>query len=327
MTHRRAFLLAASAGILGLRAPAIAQPKPVRIGYLAFNSAAIGHDIFVAFRQSLRELGWVDGQNAVIEARYADGQADRLPKLVDELLQLQVDVLVVGSSAATRTSKSATTTVPIVMLASADAVGEGFVASLSRPGGNVTGMTLLAGPQIASKQLELLREIVPAATRVAALTNPRNGSHSAFIKELRAAARKPDAQLQPVAAASPEELDDAFAAMTKERAAALLVLSDAMFLGERRRIVDLARKSALPAMYSQREFVDDGGLASYGPSLVDMSRRAAKHVDKILRGAKPSAVPVEQPTKFELVVNMRAARALGITMPQSLLLRADEVVE
>ena len=186
-----------------------------RIGYLAFNSAVIGRDLLIAFRQTMRELGWVDGQNIVIETRFADGEVDRLPALVGEFLALKVDLIVVGSSATTRASKSATTTIPIVMLASADAVGEGFVASLASPGGNITGMTFLAGPEIASKQLELLREIAPAATRVAFLMNPRNESHAAFAAELKTAARTLGTQLQPVRAGSPNQLDDAFAAMAK----------------------------------------------------------------------------------------------------------------
>ena len=329
MIDRRTFVFAASAGILGARCPAIAQstPKLHRIGYIAFNSAVIGRDILTDFRQTLRELGWIDGQNIIIETRFADGDVDRLPALVGELLRLDVDVLVTGSSAATRAGKSATTTVPIVMLASADAVGEGFVASLARPGGNITGMTLLAGPEIASKQLEFLRDIAPAAKDVAVLINPRNGSHAAFAAELKTAASRLGIQLHPARAGSPDQLERAFAAVVKERAAALLVLSDAMFLGERQRIADLARTSALPAMYSQKEFVEGGGLISYGPSLTDMSRRAAKHVDKILRGAKPNGVPVEQPTKFELFINTRTAAELGITIPQGLRLRVDKEIE
>jgi len=275
----------------------------------------------------MAQLGWIDGQNIVIETRFADGEVDRLPVLAGELLALNVDLIVAGSSASTRASKSATTTVPIVMSASADAVGEGFVASLAHPGGNITGMTFLAGPEIAGKQLELLREIAPAASRVAFLTNPRNASHVAYAAELKSAARKLGVRLQPVPAGSPDELADAFDAMSKERAAALLVLTDAMFFGERRRITELARNAALPALYSQREFVDVGGLASYGPNLIDMARGAARHVDKILRGAKPKDVPVEQPKKFELVLNLRTAKALGLTIPQSFLLRADEVIQ
>lgn len=327
MTDRRTIVLGSILGAFGACFPASAQSTPPRVGYLAFNTAVIGREVLVAFLRAMRERGWVDGQNIVIETRFADGNVDRLPALVSELLRLNVDVLVVGSSAATRAAKAATTTVPIVMLTSADAVGEGFVASLARPGGNITGMTLLAGPQIASKQLELLREIAPGATRIAALVNARNVSHAAFAAELISASQRLLAQLQLVRVESPDQLGGAFAAMAKERAAALLVLSDAMFLGERARIVDLARRGALPAMYSQREFVDAGGLVSYGPSLADMSRQAAKHVDQILRGAKPNDLPVEQPTKFELFINARTAKALGIVIPQPLLLRAAEVVQ
>jgi putative tryptophan/tyrosine transport system substrate-binding protein len=329
MINRRRFVLGSSFGLLGLRCAALAQSvaKLPRIGYLAFNTETSGRHILDAFRRTMRDLGWAEGQNIVIETRFADGEVERLPLLVDELLRLDVDMIIAGSSAATRASKSATGTVPIVMLASADALGEGFVTSLAHPGGNITGMTLLAGPEIASKQLELLREIAPAATRVAALSNPSNGSHAAFAAELEAASRKLGTRLQHVRARSPDEIENAFTAMANERASALLVLSDAMFLGARRKITELARGRALPAMYSQREFVDAGGLASYGPSLIDMSRRAARHVDKILRGAKPSDVPVEQPTKFELLLNNRTAQALGITIPQSLMLRADEFIE
>ena len=318
-------MLAWGAGILGVRSSAIAQapPKLARIGYLAFNSVVVGGDILTAFREAMRELGWIEGQNVVIETQFADGDVDRLPALVEKLLSRDVDVIVVGSSAATRASKSATKTVPIVMLASADAVGEGFVGSLARPGGNITGMTLLAGPEIASKQLEFLRDIAPEARRVAVLMNPRNASHAAFAAELKTAARGFGRQLQFVRAGSPGQIEDAFAAIVKERAAALLVLSDAMFLGQRRKIADLARSHALPSMYSQREFVTAGGLVSYGPSLTDMSRRAARHVDKILRGAQPKDLPVEQPTEFELFINGKTATALGITIPTSLQYRAE----
>ncbi|MET0917728.1 MAG: ABC transporter substrate-binding protein, partial [Burkholderiales bacterium] len=217
MVRRRDFLVAAGA-ILATQSAVDAQPtrKVHRIGYLAFNTAVIGGDLLIAFRQTMRELGWIDGQNITIETRFADGDVNRLPTLVDELLLLKVDVIVAGSSAATRASKSATTTVPIVMLASADAVGEGFVASLAHPGGNITGMTFLAGAEIAGKQLELLREIAPAASRIAFLMNPRNGSHPAFATELQAAARRIGAQLQPVPAGSPNQLEDAFGAMAKE---------------------------------------------------------------------------------------------------------------
>lgn len=326
--RRRALLIATGAFISTGHAVVAQQPaKLPRIGYLGFNTEALAHGVLSAFRESLRDLGWVDGRNVVVEARFANGDVNRLPALVSELLALDVDVIAAASSAATRASQAATATVPIVMLASANAVGEGFVASLARPGGNVTGMTVLAGPEIASKQLELLREMTPAASRVACLMNPRNDSHAAFVAELRSAARKFGITLHLVGAASSDQLEDAFAAMAKERATALLVLSDAMFLGERRWITSRARNGPLPAMYSQREFVDDGGLASYGPSLVDMGRRGARQVDKILRGTRPSDIPVEQPTKFELVINMKTAEALKLTIPRTLLLRADEVIK
>jgi putative ABC transport system substrate-binding protein len=325
--HRRTFVIAAGV-FVALSHDAVAQrrPKLPTIGYVALNSEVIGRSQLMAFRETLHELGWVDGQNVVIEARFANGEVERLPALVAELLALNVDVIVATSSATARASKSATATVPIVMLASANAVGEGLVESLARPGGNVTGMTLLDGPEIATKQLELLREIAPTASRIALLMNPRNGSHAAYAEELKNAARTIGVQLHPARAASPDQLENAFAAMSKERATALLVLTDAMFLGERRWITNRAQSGAIPAMYSQREFVDAGGLVSYGPSLIDMTRRGARLVDKILRGARPPDIPVEQSTKFDFVINMKAAKALGLTVPQTLLLRADEVI-
>jgi len=213
------------------------------------------------------------------------------------------------------------------MAASANAPGEGLVTSLAHPGGNITGMTFMASPEIAGKQLQLLKEMAPAASSVAVLTNPTNRSHAAFSKELKVAARSLRVQLQVLEASNPDQLDSAFSTMTRERVAGLLVLTDAMFLGQRKRIVELAAKSRLPALYSQREFVDAGGLVSYGPSLRDMYHHAATHVDKILKGTKPSDIPIEQPTKFELFINLKAAQTLGITIPQALLLRADEVTQ
>jgi putative ABC transport system substrate-binding protein len=275
----------------------------------------------------MRERGWIEGQNVFIEFRFADGQVERLPQLVNELIQLQVDVIVAASSASTRAAKAATQTIPIVMAASADALGEGFVSSLAYPRGNITGMTFLAGPEIAGKQLELLKAVAPTASRVAVLSNPSNGSHAAFVAEIATAAPRLGAQLRVLHVQSPDQIESAFLAIARDRAAALLVLTDSMFLGQGRAITERAALSKLPAMYSQREFVHAGGLASYGPSLSDMFRRSATHVDKILRGAKPSDLPVEQPTKFELVLNLRTAKALALTFPQSVLLRADEVLE
>jgi putative ABC transport system substrate-binding protein len=298
-----------------------------RIGYLLQNSVETSPHVNAAFRQELRERGWIEGESIVIEVRAADGKVDRFPALVAELIRLNVDIIVTTSSGTTWAAKDATKSIPVVMAASANALGEGLVTSLAHPGGNITGMTFLAGPEIASKQLQLLKEVAPAASRVAVLSNPTNRSHAAFVRELKGGARSLGTQLQVLETPNPDQLDRAFAAMTKERAQALLVLTDSMFVGQRRRVVELAATSSLPALYSQREFVVDGGLVSYGPSLTDMFRRAAMQVDKILRGAKPGDLPVEQPTKFELVINLKTAKALGITIPQGVLLRADEVIQ
>jgi putative ABC transport system substrate-binding protein len=280
-----------------------------------------------AFRQALGQQGWVEGQNLRLETRFAEGRVDRLPAFCAELIRMRVDVIVTGSSVATQAAKDATRTIPIVMAASADALGERFVTSLAHPGGNITGVTFLAGTEIASKQLELLKQVAPTSSRVAVLKNPSNAAHANFVRDLKVAGRTLDTHLQIAEARYPEELQGAFASMTKERAGAVLVLTDSMFFGQRRPIVRLAASNGLPAMYSQREFVDEGGLISYGPSLSEMFRRAATHVDRILRGAKPADLPVEQPTKFELVINLRTVKALGLKIAQSVLLRADQVVE
>jgi putative tryptophan/tyrosine transport system substrate-binding protein len=326
---RRTFVGAVVGALLASPLAATAQQaeKVPRIGFLSLNSAEELQPRLAAFRQGLRERGWVEGRNVLLESRFAAGKVDQLPALVAELIRLKVDIIVTTSSATTWAAKDATKSIPIVMAVSADALGEGLVTSLAHPGGNITGMTFLVGPEIAGKHLELLKEVAPAASRVGVLTNPTNRSHATLTRELKAAARAFGVQLQVLDARSPDQLDSAFAAMTRERAAALLVLTDSMFVGQPRRIADLAARSRLPAMYYQREFVDAGGLISYGASLSDMFRRAATHVDKVLRGAKPSDIPIEQPTKFELVINLKTAKALGITIPQSLLLRADEVIQ
>jgi putative ABC transport system substrate-binding protein len=282
---------------------------------------------YAAFRQGLRERGWVEGRDVVIEARRADGRPERLPALASELVRLHVDVIVATGSAATRAAMAATRSIPIVMAASANALAEGFVASLARPTGNVTGMTFMAGPEIAGKQLQLLLELAPAASRIAVLSNPSNGSHAAFVELLRVAAPQRKLRLLVLEASAADQLDPAFAALTKEGASALLVLTDGIFFGQRWRLVELAATGRVPAMYSQREFVEAGGLASYGPNLADMSRRAAAHVDKILKGATPGDIPIEQPTIFELVVNAKTAKALGITIPRAVLLSTDEVIQ
>jgi putative ABC transport system substrate-binding protein len=298
-----------------------------RIGLLFLNPAESGRDNVAAFQQGLQERGWIEGRNVRFESRYAAGRVDRLPSLAKELVQANVDVIVTSSSVTTRAAAGVTKTIPIVMAASADALREGLVTSLAHPGGNITGMTFLAGTEFVGKQLELLNDIAPTAHRVAVLTNPSNASHAAFAKDLRVAARTLGKELQMVEARYPDQLEGSFAAMLKGRAAALLVLTDSLFFGQRRSIVELAAASGLPAMYSQREFVDAGGLVSYGPNLPDMFRHAAAHVDKVLRGAKPADLPVEQPTKFELAINLRTAKALALPIAQSMLLRADQIIE
>ena len=327
---RRSFL-GAVAGVVLAGAPPLAAAqqaaKVPRIAFLGFNTPEIARPSVDAFRQGLRERGWVDGQNIIVEFRFAGGHVERLPGLVAELIKLGVDTIVAGSSASTRAAKNATKTVPIVMAASADAVGEGFVESLAHPGGNITGMTFLAGSEIAGKQLELLKEVAPSTSKVAVLANPSNGAHAAFVKELAIAAPRLVLQLQVVEAGSSGQLDRAFAAITRDLPPALLVLTDSLFVGQRRRIVNFSATKRLPALYSQREFVDEGGLVSYGPSLSDMARRSALHVDKILKGAVPGDMPVEQPTKFELVINLKTANALGLNVSQTMLLRADEVIQ
>ena len=326
---RRTFVGTVAGSLLMVPFGVKGQPagKVPRIGYLVQNTNMIGRPNLAAFKEGLREHGWIEGENIIIEPRFAAGKVDELAALVSELIRLKVDIIVTSSSGSTWAARNATQSIPIVMAASANALGEGLVADLRHPGGNITGMTFLAGPEIAGKQFQLLKEVVPAATRVAVLANPTNRAHAGFAKEVNVAARSLGTRVQVVEASNPDDLEAAFALATKERATALLVLTDSMFVGQHPRIADLAAKFRLPALYSQREFVDAGGLVSYGPSLTDMFRRAAIHVDKILRGAKPGDLAVEQPTKFELVINLKTAKSLGLTIPQATLLRADEVIQ
>jgi len=326
---RRTLVSAVACALLTLPVVVEAQPagKVPRIGFLQQNSVETSPHLVAAFRQELGERGWVEGRNVVIDIRYADGRVDRFPALLAELIRLKVDLIVTTSSATSWAAKGITQSVPIVMAASADALGEGLVSSLAHPGGNITGMTFAAGPEIAGKQMQLLKEMTPAASHVAVLANPTNRSHAAYLGELKLAARSLGGQIQVLEAQSPDQLDRAFTAATKEHAEVLLVLTDSMFVGQRQRVVDLAARSRMPALYSQKEFVVDGGLVSYGPNLSEMFRRAAIQVDKILRGAKPGDLPVEQPTRYELVINMKTAKALGLSIPKDMLLRADEVIQ
>ena len=315
-----------------LMAPLVTAAPPAgklhRIGRLSPGFPRPDRDPPVdAFRQGLRELGYVEGQNLVIEYRGAEGKDERLPDLAAELVGLHVDVIVAVAPTATRAAQHATHTIPIVMTGTGDPVGAGFVASLARPGGNITGLSLMM-PELPGKRLELLKETVPQSTRVAVLANPAFEVSKLYLNNLTLAARALGLQLHVVEVRRADELDTAFAAMTREGADALIVLSDPALMDPLLgRVTDLAATHRLPAMYNWKMYVEAGGLMSYGPSLPGSHRRAATYVDKILKGANPADLPVEQPTKFELVINLKTAKALGLTIPLSLLGRADEVIE
>jgi putative ABC transport system substrate-binding protein len=316
----------------GLFSPVAAEAqqaaKVARIGYLVLDLAAAPH-LTEAFRQGLRDLGYVEGRNLVIEYRSAEGKLERLPALAAELVALKVDVIVAGGEPHALAAKQATRTIPIVFTSATDPVTDGLVTSLARPGGNVTGLSNLA-QELVGKRLEQLKQAVPGVSRVAVLWQPGGvpePTEKDILKGVEVAARALGVRLQFVEARGPADFDRAFSDMTRARAGALTVFGGAMYFNERRRLVDLAAKNRLPAVYPVREFVDAGGLMSYGPDLADLFRRAATYVDKILKGAKPADLPVEQPTKFELVINLKAAKALGLTIPQSLLGRVDHVVE
>jgi putative ABC transport system substrate-binding protein len=312
---------------------AAAQPpeKVPRVGYLSPGSPADPgrQRRFEAFRHSLRELGYVEGQNIALEARWAEGQDDRFPDLAAELVRLAPVVIVATGTPAALAAQHATTTIPIVVTAMGDPVRDGLVTSLARPGGNITGTTFLR-PELVAKRLELLKEALPRVARVAALWHPDAYAERTtrdMVQEAKAAARMLGVHLHLVEVHAPDEFDRAFATLTKERAEALIVLPSPMLFTERRRLVERAARHRLPAMYQGREFVELGGLIAYGASITELWRRAATYVDKILKGAKPGDLPVEQPVKFELVINLKTAQALGITLPPSLLLLADEVIQ
>jgi putative ABC transport system substrate-binding protein len=279
-----------------------------------------------AFRQGLRELGYVDGQSMTIEARYAEGKLNRLPELARELVGLKVDVIVAGGSTAIRATKNATKLIPIVMAHGSDPVALGYVASLARPGGNITGLTHLA-PELGGKRLELLKDMIAQLSRVAVLTDPGTGGHGPQMKELEVAAPALGLQLRAVAVQAPNELESAFSAMIAGRAGAFIGLQQPTLDRLRARIVALAAKNRLPAMYPNSEYVETGGLMSYAADLVAMFRRTATYVDKVLKGAKSAELPVEQPTKFELVINLKTAKQIGLTIPPNMLARAHRVIK
>ena len=302
------------------------QPTKVpRIGYLAGPSLSSLSARTEAFRQGLRELGYVEGKNIMMEYRYAEGKLDRLPALAAELVHLKVGVIVTGGPTPTRAAKEATNTIPIVMANDADPVGSGVVASLARPGGNITGLSNLA-PEISGKRLELLKEVVPRLSRLAVLGTSTTSGTAQVSKEMELAAGALGVKLQNLDVLSAKDIETAFREASKGRAEAVLVLASAVAGSHRTQIVELAVKGRLPAIYNVAEFVEDGGLMSYGVSVIDLYRRAATYVDKILKGAKPADLPVEQPVKFELIINLKAAKQIGLTIPPNVLARADRVI-
>jgi putative ABC transport system substrate-binding protein len=300
------------------------QPKKIpRIGWL--GAARTSSSRIEAFRQGLHELGYAEGKNILIEYRYAEGKLDRLPAFAADLVPLNVDVIVAGSPQATRSAKQATSTIPIVMAFDDDPVGSGFIASLARPGGNITGLSTLF-PEMSAKQLELLKEIVPNLSRVAVIGNATQPGNPQALREINVAADGFGVQVQYLEVRGPKDIETAFREASKERADAVLVLSTTMLYFNRRQVSDLAVKTRLPTIYGRPEYVDEGGLVYYGPSYIDLYRRAAAYVDKILTGIKPADLPVEQARKFESVINLKAAKQIGLTIPQNVLARADRVI-
>ncbi len=327
---RRAFMAVIAGGLLAAPLAAEGQPagKLYRIGFLGVASPSDPRvqRFFEAFRNGLAELGYVEGRNIAIESRWAAGKYELLPSLAADLVRLKMDVIVTAAVPAIQAAKEATSTIPIVMAVVVDPVATGLVASLARPGGNITGLSVMT-PELVGKQLEMLKEIVPKASRVAVLSNPANPGNPPQLRAAERAARTLGMRLQSLEARRPGEIDSAFAAMTREGAGAVVVLVDVMFIDQRTRIVDLAATRRLPAVYGLADYVGAGGLMAYAPSLLDNYRRSAVYVDKILRGANPGDLPIEQPTKFELVINLKTVKALGLTIPPSLLQRADQVIE
>lgn len=328
MRRRDFVVLMGGAGAASVAWPLVAGAEArsiLRIGYLASSGPAMTARMLAALQQGLRDLGYINGQTITVEVRQAEGRNERMPELAAELVGLKVDILVAASSPGALAAKKATSTIPIVVVA-ADPIGLGLVASLARPGGNVTGLSYF-NEAIIAKRVQLLKDLVPGLTQVAVLRNPGVAVHATFWQETETAARKLGLTLQPLDIRGPDDFEAAFAAATRGKAQALIAFDDGLTIAHRSRIVALAASSRLPVMYGLREFPDGGGLISYGPSFVDLLRRAATYVDKIIRGAKPADLPIEQPTKFELVINRKTANALGLAVPATLLAQADEVIE
>jgi ABC-type uncharacterized transport system substrate-binding protein len=326
--RRREFITLLGGAAAGWPLPLSAQQagKTWRIGFVAGGMRDAVSHVLAGFPQGMRELGYVEGRDFTIEWRFAEGNVERFPEFAAEVVRSRVDVIVVATAAAVRAVQQATNTIPIVMSYSTDPVGNGFVASLARPGGNTTGLAS-STDDTAPKQLELLATIAPSVTRVGQLGKPDNPNHASVLSRAQAAARTAGLVVVPAEARNPAEIETAFAALAKERVGAVLVATDALFVSQRKRIAELALQSRLPSMFGQREFVEAGGLMSYGESLKEFNRRAAVFVDKIFKGAKPGELPIEQPTRFHLVINRKTADALGVTISPQLYILADEVIE
>jgi putative ABC transport system substrate-binding protein len=329
MNFRRKLLVALGASAFTAPLVLLAQQAPTKVRRIGLLSTLSPSDAVLwhqAFRLGLRDLGWVEGKNISIEYRYAEGRNDRLPDLAADLVRLKVDIIVTSFTTDTLVAKNATKAIPIVIAAVSDPVASGLVESLARPGGNITGLSTMT-LQLAGKRLELLKEMVPRLSRVAVLWNPQGSASTLSWKELQLSARQLGLQLHSLEVRSPNDFDKAFEDATRARAGALFIIQDTVIVTNLKRIAGLAAKSRLPSIFLWSEFADAGGLAAYGPDRADMFRRAATFVDKILKGAKPGDLPIDRATKFELVVNLKTAKALGITIPQSILLRADRVIE
>jgi putative tryptophan/tyrosine transport system substrate-binding protein len=327
MISRRAFIGGVASTVVMISCVVTAQAgKTPRIGFLGNSTAALEANLIGPWREGLRDFGYVEGQNVAVEYRWAEGRYERFPALIAELLALKVDVIVTAGTPASQAVKRATSTIPLVMIAVGDPVGTRLVSSLGRPGGNATGLVSIA-PDLEGKRLQLLQEIVPNLAQVALLTNPTNPFHVGSEQQLRAAATAMHVKAESFAVRNESEFDAAFEAMLRQRPGAMIMLADRLFLHHRKRIVDFALKHRLPAVYAYQELVEAGGLMSFGPSYPGMHRRAAYFVDRILKGASPAELPMEQPSQFELMINVKTARALGLTIPPSLLLRADQVIE